>query len=192
VVRTRVGYAGGDSVNPSYYNIGDHSETVQIDYDPGVISYENLLAVFWMTHEPVYESYSRQYDSIILYYDEAQKRLALESKQREEARLGKKIYTEIRPFSRFYLAEDYHQKYYLRNVTQLFSEYKIIYPDINDLIGSTAAARVNGYLGGYGKLGDLENQLHGLGLSSSAEKSLLEIGKSRLNNNTGGICPLPN
>jgi len=52
VIRTRVGYAGGSTNNPTYYNLGDHSETVQIDYDPTRISYEELLEVFWDSHNP--------------------------------------------------------------------------------------------------------------------------------------------
>jgi peptide-methionine (S)-S-oxide reductase len=193
VIRTRVGYAGGTTSNPTYYNIGNHSETVQIDYDPTLISYEELLAVFWKTHNPVYKLYSEQYKSIIFYTNEEQKNLAIESKQREEAKRGEKVYTEILPFSSFTLAEDYHQKYYLRQYPDIFETFSRIYPDLNSLINSTAVTRINGYLGGYGTLEDLEKQLHSFGLSSSGEKQLLEISEVKLpNNNNSAVCPIPN
>ena len=60
VVRTRVGYAGGDKVNPTYKMIGDHTETIEIDYDPEVISYTELLEIFFASHDPYRAAYSRQ------------------------------------------------------------------------------------------------------------------------------------
>jgi len=114
VARTRVGYAGGSSNNPIYYNLDGHSETIQIAYDPTKVTYEELLDVFWDSHHPSAEPYSRQYMSIVFYHNEEQRRLAIESKECEESRSGLSVITEIIPFSEFYLAEDYHQKYYLR------------------------------------------------------------------------------
>jgi peptide-methionine (S)-S-oxide reductase len=155
-----------------------------------VISYNELLTVFWQSHSPTYESYSDQYKSIIFYHNEEQKKLAEESMQQQEASVKQKIYTEIRPFNRFYLAEDYHQKYYLKMHPQFLEEFRLKYPEDADMTNSTAVAKVNGYLGGYGQLEDLEKQIHNLGLSLSAEKSLLEIGRDRLNKN-GALCPTP-
>jgi len=192
VTRTRVGYAGGTSNNPTYYNLGNHSETVQIDYDPTVISYEELLSVFWKTHNPAYEPYSQQYKSAIFFHNEEQQKLATESKLQEEARRGEKLYTEILPFSGFTLAEDYHQKYYLKNFPDILEELARIYPDTNSLINSTAAARINGYAGGYGTIEQLETELKSFGLSASGEKRLLDIGKARLANNSSLVCPIPN
>jgi peptide-methionine (S)-S-oxide reductase len=129
--------------------LGDHSETVQMDYDPATVSYEELLETFWNNHSPQYEPYSRQYASIIFYHTEEQRRVAEDSKAREEARLGKKVYTEIRPAGTFFWAEDYHQKYYLQSQASLMREYRTIYPNIVDFVNSTAVARANGYAGGY-------------------------------------------
>jgi len=126
VIRTYVGYAGGTTNNPTYHNIGDHSETVQIDYDPTKISYEKLLDVFWNSHNPTIEQWSSQYGSIIFYHNENQKNTALASMQWKEAGSGQKIYTKVIPFSEFYLAEDYHQKYYLQQETDLFNEFLYI------------------------------------------------------------------
>ncbi len=188
MIRTRVGYAGGTKENPTYYSLGDHSETIQIDYDPTQISYKQLLDVFWASHNPIYEPWSRQYMSIIFYHNEEQKRLATETKESEEARLGRDIFTEIVPFSKFYLAEDYHQKYYLRRESALMEEFSAIYPATEDFIASTAAARVNGYVGGYGILATLEEEPSIFGLSEAGIKRLLEIASRGLE----PICPLPN
>ena len=175
MVRTRVGYAGGTKENPTYYNLGGHSETIQIDYDPTRITYKELLDVFWDSHTPTMQAFSQQYKSIVFYHNEEQKRLALESKEEEEARLGSKIFTEIVPFTRFYLAEDYHQKYYLRQEATLMKDFDAIYPAAEDFIASTAAARVNGYVGGYGTLENLKQELDSLGLSEAGRNRLLEI-----------------
>lgn len=180
MVRTRVGYAGGTTPNPTYSNIGDHSETVQIDYDPTKVSYEELLKVFWDSHSPVMQPWSRQYRSIIFYHNDEQRRLALATKQREEARLGHTVLTEIVPFSVFHLAEEYHQKYYLQHIRELMREFRAVYPDFTDFLDSTAAARINGIAGGYGSFESLEEQLESFGLSSSANTRLLEIGRQRL------------
>jgi peptide-methionine (S)-S-oxide reductase len=181
-----VGYAGGTSTNPTYLNLDGHTETVQIDYDPTQISYEELLDVFWNSHDATVPAYSQQYKSIIFYHDEAQRMLAIQSKQREEARLGKEVYTEIIPFSEFYLAEAYHQKYYLQQVPELKADFVAIYPDTNDFINSTAAARVNGYVGGCGISETLQKELASYGLSSIGNKKLLEYAPA-----LSGICPLP-
>ena len=174
MVRTRVGYAGGDKEDPTYSSLGNHSETVQIDYDPAQISYAELLDLFWASHSPTARPFSMQYASIIFYHDEEQKRLAEESLDREAARRGAPIYTEIRPYTRFYLAEDYHQKYRLRGDRALLTEFQRIYPDPADLVASTAVARVNGYLGGNGSLAQLQAEIDELGLSPAAQERLLE------------------
>jgi methionine-S-sulfoxide reductase len=175
VIRTRSGYSGGTTENPTYEHIGDHSETVQIDYDPTRISYEELLEIFWNSHNPAAEPWSKQYRSAIFYHNEEQKRLALESKAREEARIEQPIHTAIIPASEFYLAEDYHQKFYLQLQSNLMAEFHAMYPDFSDFINSTAAARVNGYIRGYGAAEALQTDLNNLGLSPDGSEKLLEI-----------------
>ena len=115
MVDTRVGYAGGTTQNPTYRSMGDHSESIQIDYDPDVISYERLLAEFWASHRPTRPSRSRQYASVIFYADEEQRLAAETSKRAMEERLGTTLHTDIVPLDRFYLAEEYHQHYYAKN-----------------------------------------------------------------------------
>jgi len=175
VIRTRVGYAGGSTDNPTYYNLGDHTETIQIEYNPDHISYQELLDVFWNSHNAARPSFSVQYKSIIFYHDEEQKRLALESKARLEEKRNETILTEIVPYARFYLAEDYHQKYYLSNVPDLNKELTAIYPSGNDFVNSTAVARVNGYVGGNGDIEILGQEIDSYGLSPAAEQRLLEM-----------------
>lgn len=172
MVRTRVGYAGGTKDNPTYRNLGDHAESIQIDYDPAQVSYAELLDLFWASHSPTSRPWSSQYASIIFYHDEAQRRLAEESRDREAARRGTAIFTEIRPHVRFYLAEEYHQKYRLRQDRALLAEFQLVYPELSDLVASTAVARVNGYLGGYGSLSQLQAEIDDLGLSPAGKERL--------------------
>jgi len=175
VVRTRVGYSGGQKEHPTYRSIGDHSETLQIDFDPSRISYQKLLDIFWHEHDPTHRAWSRQYKSAIFYHDETQQKLALETKAIEESRRNKKIQTEILPFGKFYLAEDYHQKYQLRRHRQLMTEFKAMYSRNIDFVNSTATARVNGYAGGHGKPEEITANIGSMGLSAAGQKRLLEI-----------------
>jgi peptide-methionine (S)-S-oxide reductase len=175
VIRTRVGYAGGTAKDPTYYNLGDHSETIQIDYDPTQVSYAELLDVFWNSHSPTSRPWSRQYMAIIFYHTDEQKRLAMETRDREAARTDAKIFTEIVPFSGFYLAEDYHQKYRLQQVPELMQEFEDMYLDADDFVNSTAAARVNGYLGGHGTFEGLQAEIDRLGLSPAGREKLMDI-----------------
>jgi peptide-methionine (S)-S-oxide reductase len=113
-----VGYAGGQQPDPTYRRLGTHAETLQIDFDPARITYQSLLDLFWQSHDPT-QSRPRQYRSIIFYHDADQQRLAEITRDRQAAQLGRPILTEIRALQRFYRAEDYHQKYYLRRERDL-------------------------------------------------------------------------
>lgn len=179
MVRTRVGYAGGSKEAPTYHSLGDHTETIQIDYDPSQISYSDLLDIFWRTHNPSARAWSKQYMSAVFYHNEEQKKRAEESREREASKRGKEIQTQILPFTAFYRAEDYHQKYRLRREGILLQELERIYPAADDLVDSTAAARVNGYLGGHGTSADLKTDLNRLGLSAEGSRYLLRIVDSK-------------
>jgi methionine-S-sulfoxide reductase len=175
-----VGYAGGTTHNPTYHKIGDHSETIQIDYDPVKISYEELLEVFWDSHSPTIQPWSRQYRSIVFYDDDEQRQLVVATGQHREAKTGRTVLTDITPFSEFYPAEDYHQKYYLQQVRELMNELRVIYPDFNDFVDSTIVARINGVLGGHGSLESLEEQLRSFSQPQATSCRLLEIARKRL------------
>lgn len=175
IVRTRVGYAGGTKASPTYHDLGDHAEAIQIDYDPHKISYADLLEIFWKSHSPLSPSWSRQYMSAILYHDDEQRRLALETRDAHARRLDRKIHTEIAPLGIFFLAEDYHQKYMLRRRAELLGELRAYYPHDADLVASTVAARLNGYVVGCGQLEDLEAEVDDYGLSTRGKERLLAI-----------------
>jgi peptide-methionine (S)-S-oxide reductase len=155
--------------------LGDHTEAILIDYDPTRIPYEALLDIFWESHNPAISSWSRQYMSAVYFHSEEQKRLAMETKSREEANRKDKIYTDIVPASAFYTAEGYHQKYLLRQRPALMKQFNVISPATEDFVNSTAAARINGYLGGYGTLTALEAELNTLNLPPETSRKLLEI-----------------
>ena len=118
------GYAGGQTENPTYEDIctgrTGHAEVVQIEYDPAKISYERIVDLFWEAHDPTTlnrqgADTGTQYRSIILTADDAQKKIAEESKARAQAKFKSPIVTEIVPLEKFYPAEDYHQDFYREN-----------------------------------------------------------------------------
>jgi len=120
------GYSGGDVVNPEYKQVCSgntgHAEVVQIKFNPDIISYTDLLQVFWEIHDPTTlnrqgNDIGTQYRSVILYHNEIQKKLAEQYKKQlnNKSIWNKPIVTEILPFIKFYKAENYHQDYYLNN-----------------------------------------------------------------------------
>jgi peptide-methionine (S)-S-oxide reductase len=127
------------------------------------VSYGDLLDIFWQSHRPTTPPWSRQYASSVFFHDEAQHEAALASKHRMEAAIGP-LYTDVVPYERFYLAEDYHQKYRLRNAPRLYREFRAMYTEPAGFRESTAAARVNGYLDGWGTRADLEAEIASFGL----------------------------
>jgi peptide-methionine (S)-S-oxide reductase len=181
-----VGYAGGTTSNPTYDNIGDYSETIEVEYDAAIVSYEQLLAAFWNSHDATYPPYSSQYRSAIFYTTDQQRELANESRKAEEANVGQTIYTDIAPHASFYVAEDYHQKYYLRQTSDIVNAIYTIYPNPADFRDSATAARLNGYLGGYGDFETLKSTLDKLGLSESGKRTLMQVTSSGLTH----ACPV--
>jgi len=145
-VRTRVGYTGGEKERPTYHDLGRHTESIQVDYDPSLTSYEELLDVFWQEHRPVSKPWSRQYASFVFVHDDAQRRAAEASKARVEQRWGRRVFTGIRPAATFWRAEDYHQKYRLRSHEPLMEELATRYQDGDAFTDATVTARLNALL----------------------------------------------
>jgi peptide-methionine (S)-S-oxide reductase len=123
------GYAGGTVENPTYQQVctgaTGHAEVVQITFDPNIISFEDILYVFWRTHDPTTlnrqgADVGTQYRSVILYHNEEQKTIAEKSKRETDASelWPNPIMTEIAPLGDFYEAETYHQNYYRTNPHQ--------------------------------------------------------------------------
>ena len=124
VISVTSGFAGGTTENPTYQQVctetTGHAEVTEIEFDPGKISYDRLLEVFWQAHDPT--TLNRQgadegtsYRSIILYRDKKQHLLAEKSKLEAQKNFRNPIVTEIVPLKKFYKAEDYHQAYYDNN-----------------------------------------------------------------------------
>lgn len=136
VVKVESGYSGGTVPNPTYEAVctgrTGHAECTQITFDPAVISFSNLLEVFWKTHDPTTlnrqgNDAGTQYRSAIFYHNEVQKELAEKYKSHlDSAKIwDAPIVTEIVPFKIFYKAEDYHQNYYNRNGNQPYCSFVI-------------------------------------------------------------------
>ena len=134
VVTAVSGYTGGKSENPTYEEVSsgstDHLEAVEITFDPAVISYTQLLELFWRQFDPTDSSgsfYDRghQYTSAIFYHDENQRQLAIATREDldQSGRFDQPIVTPVRPASPFYPAEEYHQDYYRKN-TQHYQNYR--------------------------------------------------------------------
>jgi peptide-methionine (S)-S-oxide reductase len=128
VVSTQVGYAAGSTPNPTYRQVCSgrtgHAEVVRVVYDPARVSYDELLRVFWESHDPTQgmrqgNDVGTQYRSGIYVYDDAQRAAAEGSRDAYQARLSAAGYghitTEIAPVKEFYYAEDYHQQYLAKN-----------------------------------------------------------------------------
>ncbi len=122
VADAAVGYMGGHLENPTYREVctdrTGHAETVEVTYDPSIVSYDELLEAFWNLHNPTTPNrqgpdIGSQYRSVIFYYDEDQRRKAEESKERlqKSGRYSRPIVTEIVPAPKFWRAEEYHQRY---------------------------------------------------------------------------------
>ena len=167
-----MGYAGGKMERPDYGNLGDHTEAVQVDYDPQRISYERLLEIFWDSHTPTSRNWSTQYKNAIFYHDDRQQKLGVDSKAALARKTGRTIRTEVVPLRAFNLAENYHQKYLLKQRSDLASEMRRMYPRDRDFIDSTAVARLNGYVGRYGSPTQLTREIDRLGLSTKGRQTL--------------------
>ncbi len=137
------GYTGGTTENPDYRSIctgtTGHAEVVQIEFDTDVISFKDLLDVFWHTHDPTTlnrqgNDTGTQYRSAIFYHSDSQRNIAEESKaETDKSNLwNDPIVTEITPIDVFYPAEDYHQNYFELNPAQPYCQF-VIHPKMKKL-----------------------------------------------------------
>lgn len=154
------------------------------------MSYSQLLDVFWKSHNSASKVFSRQYRNAIFYMSEEQRLEAEQSRDRLEQTTKRPVYTAIDPGTDFYPAENYHQKYYLRSVDRLITEFKRMYPDENQFAASTAAAKINGYLGCYGQPDNLKSEINLFGLSQGAQQYLIEQVSTKCGRFKGVGCVL--
>lgn len=177
MIRTRVGYSGGAAISPTYHEIGDHSEALEIDFDPSVITYGDLVRVFFQSHNPTRHAWSVQYRSALFPRSPDQRGAAELASREVSSRLGAELTTAIEDFSGFTLAEDYHQKYRLRAAPKALAEFGTMFPTTDALVASPAATFANALAGGYGTTADLRDSLESLGLSPGAQDQLRRAAK---------------
>ena len=136
VVDVKPGYSGGHVKNPSYREVctgnTGHAEVVEITFDPSVVSFSDILEVFFKTHDPTTlnrqgNDVGTQYRSVIFYHNEKQKEVAEKviNLFEKEKIYDKPIVTQVEPFTVFYEAEDYHHDYYERNKNQPYCQFVI-------------------------------------------------------------------
>lgn len=136
VLGLKSGYSGGHIENPTYRQVTSgttgHAEVIQFSFDPNLISFEEILEIFWSTHDPTTlnrqgADVGPQYRSVVFYHNEKQKEVAEFYKEKLDSSgaFDKKIVTEISPFSNFYTAEDYHQNYFNDNGMQPYCQIVI-------------------------------------------------------------------
>lgn len=134
VTRVVSGYAGGTVPNPTYEQVSTgrtgHAEVVQVEFDPGVISYNDILDVFWSIHDPTTKDrqgadVGTQYRSMILTSDDGQAAASRASAEAIQKSWANPVVTEIEPLTVFYPAEDYHQDYFARNPNQGYCQIVI-------------------------------------------------------------------
>jgi peptide-methionine (S)-S-oxide reductase len=146
-----------------------------VEFDPTKTSYEKILEVYWATHNHCATPNSRQYMSAVFVANDSQKKIAVETRDRAAAKRKQRITTFILPLGEFYLAEGYHQKYMLRQRPDLLREMAQLYPNEKDFVNSSAATRINGYLGGHGTFAQLQEEIDGFGLSPQGRATLLNL-----------------
>ena len=141
VTSVSVGYSGGHTPDPTYKEIctgtTGHAEVSRIEFDPGKVTYNKLLEVFWKSHNPTTmnrqgNDVGTQYRSVIFYHNEDQKKLADASVKEAQKLFDARIVTQIVPLEKYYVAEDYHQDYYKNNPNQPYCTY-VIRPKLQKL-----------------------------------------------------------
>jgi peptide-methionine (S)-S-oxide reductase len=148
VVRTEVGYCGGTTPDPTYRNIGDHAEAVQLHFDPERVTFDELLALFWSGHDPTHAKGS-QYRAGLFCHGDAQMDAARRSAAKLQDELGAPVLTQIARDVPWYPAEAYHQKWRLRQRKAAFEALLARYPDEPSMLASTLAAKANAHAGGH-------------------------------------------
>ena len=148
VVRTRVGYAGGTARDPTYHSLGDHTEVFQVEFDPDAVTYRELLDLAFESHTPRHQTRKTQYQNVVLTATAAQQ-ATLDEFLSSRGLTADGIGTRIEQLSRFYPAEDYHQKYKLRSVSSLMNAFDDAGYDDEAVRESPIAAKLNGYAAGH-------------------------------------------
>ncbi len=156
-----MGYCGGTKAHPTYHSLGDHSESIQIDFDPKIIGYAQLVQEALAQGNFGGQAFSRQYRSAIFYHSPEQKEVA-----------KKAGCQSLEPVGTFTRAEDYHQKYYLQQ-SKLVKDFYAMFPGDLAFTDATATMRANAIVAGHLSRPQIESLLPQMGVSEATAKGLL-------------------
>lgn len=177
VIHTCTGYAGGTTAAPTYREMGDHTEVVQLTFNPQLLSFEEIVKRFWDSHNPVNinDYKGNQYRSLLMVHNDRQS-AAIQHMIEQWRELGQsEPATAIIPYSVFYRAEDRHQKYYLQRYPDAMEKLGMLFSTQAELLGSTLAARLNGLAKGYTNLAIVIKELEQWDMDSSAREQMLAL-----------------
>ncbi|SDX92744.1 peptide-methionine (S)-S-oxide reductase [Paenibacillus sp. CF384] len=177
ITRTRVGYTGGTTDNPATRHAGDHTEMVEIEFDPAVVKLETILDLYWNSHKPanINNYRDRLYNSLILYRDQAQLSVIQEVMQKRGEQGSGVPDTELTPFSVFYPAEDRNQKYYLKRYPDAVDKLRTLFKTEDDLTNATLAARLNGIAKGFANMDTIIQDIRTWQISSEEQEEIIQL-----------------
>lgn len=177
ITRTRVGFAGGTTDNPTSRQPGDHTETVEMDFDSGIVSLETILKVFWSRHNPVNinDYKGRQYRSLVLFRDPIQYNVIREVMNNIKEQGNGIPDTEVAPYTGFYPAEDRNQKYYLKRYQDALDKLRTLFPTDEELTNATLAARLNGLAKGYTNIEKIINEIRTWQISNEEQEEIIHL-----------------
>ena len=151
---------------------------MEIDFDPAILRYEDVLRHFWRNHYPNRDQYKgRQYLSLLRCRGDEQLEVAERVKKEMEAELGERIETDIAAFTDFTLAEERHQKYYLKRYPKALEQLQLLFPEPALLVHSTFAARLNGFVKGFRTKDSLLEEMAGWQIEPESRELLINLFK---------------
>ena len=148
VIRTRVGYAGGTKHDPTYHSLGDHTEVLQVEFDPNTVTYRDILQLVFESHNPHHQTGKTQYQNVVLAATASQ-RAAIDEFLTTRGLTADGVETRIERLSRLYPAEEYHQKYKLQSASSLMDVFEAAGYSDEEFRESPIAAKLNAYVAGH-------------------------------------------
>lgn len=156
--------------------MADHTECLEIDFDPQEIGFEEIVKRFWSSHNSNRGNYKgRQYLSILLFHDAEQKEMIERVKESLERSMADKIDTEIASYRGFTLAEERHQKYYLKRYPKAMEKLMCYYETHKQIVDATLVARLNSFVKGYGTLVALKEEVAGWNIPEEMKEELVAL-----------------
>lgn len=162
-------------MNPTYHSLGNHTEAIQIDFNPDEIDFAAILNLIWTSHNPIGTKRSSQYKSAIWFADDQQLATINELVEPLVKKYERELTTEILPLETFFNAEDYHQKYVLQRHDAVMKQFKTFYQVFDDFVDSTAAARLNGFAYGCGSKTMFEQEQSDYGIPAETLAPVIRV-----------------